>query len=463
MNNKRGGIVIFLSIVLSAVILVQTILFSGIALRYREIEARRTMQLQAEYLLSDYNESLLKNYGLYGLNHVGTDFSVFKRTNRFSENAVLSCDVIDKLSSEALEKAIADYMTLRYPTIVVSDIASRIAGAINEVKSSSIYNSGSKKSFSWMNQLKTIMGDSENWMWAIEGLEAVVDTIDFNDKLDDFYDFIDNLKTVVERSATLTFQDEDGIDQELNVFDPTSFTHLMEFLSGTIQGTDNEVLNHLYINAYAVNFFDSRLENTYFDGEAFPECNVYGTPFSEINTVNHSDIEYMLTGAQSTFGANFQTSSLIFLVRAISNLSTFLLDEVKVYKAQGVAEVLCMVVALLSAGTVVIDPVSAQYAILLIWAMTISFKDVDQLKSGKTVSLLHHSKVEDGAIGSALMTNYKDYVSFFMLFVSDDKILKRMLKILERINGGDINIAIELELTDQDHTYVLEDGYDLYK
>lgn len=462
-NNKKGAIIIFLSIVLSAVILVQTILFSGISLRYREIEARRTMQLQSEYILSNYNEKLLKNYGLYGLDHTITDFSLFNKTNRFSKDAILSYRSNDNLSIETLEKAIADYMTLRYPTIMVTDIASRIAKVIGEVKSNSLYKNGSQNSFSWMSQLKTLMGDPEQWMWAIEGIESLVDAIDFNDKLEDFYDFIDNLKMVVERSATLKFQNADGTEQKLNVFDPASFTQLLEFMTSTIQGSDNQLLNHLYINAYASNYFDSRLVNVIIDGNSFPESNVYGTPYTEINKTNHSDIEYLLTGATSTSAANFQTASLIFLVRAIFNLSSFFLDDEKLNTAQGVAEILCLAVALLSAGTVVIDPVSAQYVILLIWAMAVSFKDVDQLKSGKTVNILHHSKVEDGSLGRALNMDYRDYVSFFLLFVSDEKVLQRMLNILERINGGNINIAVRLELTDQDHTYVLEDGYDLYK
>mgnify|MGYP001169676559 CR=1 FL=1 len=462
-SNKKGSIIIFLSIVLSAVILVQTILFSGVSLRYREIEARRTMQLQSEYILSKYNEKLLKNYGLYGLERTISDFSVFEKTNRFSKDAVLSCVSNEKLSEEHLEKMISEYMTLRYPTIMLTDIGSRIAGAIIEVKSNAIYQNGGKKSFYWMSQLKTLMGDPENWMWAIEGIESLVDVIDFNDKLDEFYEFIDNFKMVVERSATLRFQNPNGSEQKLNVFNPASFTQLLEVLTSTIQGSDNPALNHLYVNAYAGNYFDSRLESIHIDGKSIPETNPYGTPYTEINSTNQSDIEYLLTGANSTSAANFQAASLIFLVRAILNLSSFFLDDVKLYKAQGVAEILCLTVALLSAGTVVIDPVSAQYVILLVWAMSVSFRDVDHLKSGKSVSILHHSKVEDGALGRALSTDYRDYITFFLLFVSDDKILTRMLKIFERINGGDITVAIRLELKDQDHAYFLEDGYDLYK
>jgi hypothetical protein len=66
-NNRRGAITVYLSIILSAVIMLSGILMDIVRIRAAEVQVRRAANTAAISALAGYNTKLKEDYGLFAL------------------------------------------------------------------------------------------------------------------------------------------------------------------------------------------------------------------------------------------------------------------------------------------------------------------------------------------------------------------------------------------------------------
>lgn len=465
LHKRRGGATIFLCIIMSALILSQSLLLAGAASRASESEMRRCIQLQTEQILCGYNDKLLKYYGMYILDPAVIDKSVFDECNRLFVDYDISLEPYTELTPELIEFGITDYMKPRFPTIIGYQLLEKLQCVLQSINKSELHNVGKKEQDGkWTGYLKDFISSADKWTGVLENVENFVDVIDFTGKLDDLKDFINDIRYVAEKAATQTLQREDSSEFKIDIFNPDSITNLLEIVSEKMNGESSSLAKYFYLNQYAVDFFDSTVKKCTIDGNKVEESNIYGVPFSEIHGPNRADIEYLLTGNGDEDSAIFYAKTYVFAARAVLNIGSYLFDSEKLNRALGIAEVISTAIAIISAGAVCVDPQVVKYVILLTWAIAQAFKDVGKLVSGEQITIIDNSKVSDNEkLKSALSTDYRDYIGFFLLFVDPDKILERMKTIFEKECGETAYVGISMSVDSNGKKYLLRDTYDVYK
>lgn len=464
-RNKRGGTLIFLCIIMSALILSQSVLLEGAITRESESEMRRCIQLQTEQILSGYNENMLKYYGIYVIDPTTINRNIFDECCRNSAYEDINLEPYCELTPELIGLGITDYMKPRFPTIVGYQLFEKIKTALQSINNSSSYNVGKKdQDGKWTGYIKDFMASSEKWTSVLENVENFVDIIDFTGKLNDLKNFAKDLRYVIENTATQKLQSNESSLFTIDIFDPDSITKLLEIVSEQMNADTSSLAEYFYLNQYSVSFFDSTVKKCSINGKKVEESNIYGIPFSEIHGSNRPDIEYLLTGCEDENTALFYAKTCVFASRAVLNLGSFLLDSEKQKQALGIAEIISTAISIISVGTVYVDPQVVKYVILLTWSIAQAFQDVGKLIDGEQITLIDNSKIESNEkVKSILSTKYRDYIGFFLLFVDKDKILSRINTVLEKESGEKPYVGISMTVISEGKTYALRDTYDVYK
>lgn len=464
-KNKRGGATIFLCIIMSALILSQSVLLAGAVTRASEAEMRRCIQLQTDQILSSYNDELLKYYGMYVIDPTAIDRSIFDECYRNSIYEKISLEPYTELSPELIGLGITDFMKPRFPTIIGYQLLDKIKNVLQSINKSSLYATGKKgQDGNWTGYLKDFIDSSDKWSGVLDNIENFVDIIGFTEKLDDLKDYVKDLRYVAEKSVTQVLQSDESNGFTLDIFDPDSITNLLGIVSRKMNGESSSAAEFMYLNQYSVSFFDSGVKKCNVNGKKVEESNIYGVPFSEIHGSNRPDIEYLLTGREDEESALFYAKTYVFAARAVLNLGSFLFDSEKQNQALGIAEVISTAIAVISVGAVYVDPQVVKYVVLLTWAIAQAFKDVGKLISGEQITLIDNSKIAGNEkVESILSTKYRDYIGFFLLFVDKDILLERMKTIFEKECGETAYIGISMSVESKGKTYALRDTYDVYK
>lgn len=463
-TNSRGGVVLFLCIIISALILSQTILLNGALMRSNEAEITRTAHLQSENVLCSYNRLLLENYGIYCFDDSALNRAVFDQCCRVPGIETVEVSGVRELRPEDLEKIINDYMKIRFPAMMGNGLLKRISSAISTINKSSL------KKEAILNQsdlLKTYMSDylssSDNWDDILDHAENFIDFIDYSDKLSDFKSFIKDLRETVKRAGTLKLQGNEYNSFSVDLFDPESINKVLDVLSYSIDSEVPDYYSYFYINKYAASLFDSNLEKIKDGSQSFDESNIYGISFSDINGGNKADLEYLLTGKDGKTAINI-CKTILFSSRAAINLGTFLLDREKMTTAEGIAAIVVACIAIISGGTVAIDPAVAKYLVIATWAISQSFQDLKTLTDGGTIPVIVHSSL-DGQEGlkALINTGYRDYIEIFMMFINREVLLSRMIEVFRRYTDGKLYVSVQTNVKYSGKSFRYEECYDSYK
>ena len=78
-RNKYGSTTVFLSIILTAMILVECTCIAVMWDYDRRLETDRALKIQLQTILSDYNRQLFEVYGIYAFNKSKVDTKIFNR------------------------------------------------------------------------------------------------------------------------------------------------------------------------------------------------------------------------------------------------------------------------------------------------------------------------------------------------------------------------------------------------
>lgn len=464
LSGRHGGAVLFLCIILSALILSQSILYLGAVSRASEAEMRRCLQLQADQYLCKYNDLLYEYFGIYGIGNQNHSQTVFDECMRFHTDVTFESKPYSELSADDLNAAVTDFMKIRMPAIAGYELIDRLKGVIESINGSTLVTQASTGvTNDWTKYLKEYVANTDHWSAILANAENFIDVIGFSEKLGDLKDFIQDLRFLVEKEGTQYLQnDEEGL-LNIDIFSPDALSKLTEFVSCISESDSGVFIERLYLNQYVMSLFDSSLETCSIDGNKINESNIFGVSYKEIHGTNQSDIEYLLTGVSEGKASVYITRTLIFSVRSVLNLGSFLFDNEKLNTAEGIADILSICIAAISAGSVVVEPQVIKYIVIFVWALVEACKDVNKLINGESICLISHSNIEDDKTVNALLTtDYRDYIGPFMLLVSKNDLLDRMIKIFKRDFGGTIYTGVYISAQSRGVEYSLRDRYDVY-
>ena len=456
--GRRGSITLFLCIVLSAVIFLESIYIAGAYQRKREVLVTEAVSHQVEQALSQFDRKCLDWYGVYALKEVKSGSSVFeKMTSRIGE-ASYSYEMVYPFDNSSLKACISDYMRLRGIAFEGNGIMERLGVSISQLSGNDKINGNGISA--WLPTFKKMLENKSYVKTILDKLKDMVKDAGFKEKLDQFSSFVDDARGVWEHGSSAAIEYGDT-SSTISMFDPTSISSLTQLFDTYIDADLPGFVDRMIMNEYASFQFDSRIKENIYDGSARPETNMIGIPFEDIHSENCSDLEYLLIGSDSTKVNQTAVSAILLGIRLILDMSAFMMNEAKRATALVIAEVMALVIALVSMGTVVLDPFSLQYAILFIMAYIQASMDVAALERGISVPLFYNDAVT--SIGGFASTRYRDYFRIALFFVPEDWLLTRMRNVIQRDAGGVLYTGIKGTGMLKESAYQVERRYELYE
>ena len=434
--GRHGSITIFLCLILSAIIVLESIYISGAYRRKREVILTEAVNHQAEQIMSQFNKDYLDWYGIYALDNIEAGSSVFETMTSGMEETSFQYELTDKLGPEDIRTSIIDFMKLRGIAFEGHGIIERLGASLKDLSNREKY----------------------SFFWGI--VKKICEAMGIEDKVQEFTNFVDQLDDVWRADSSAAFQAGDT-SIVLSIYDPTCVSTIAGVFDRYLDWDMPTLVDRFLINEYASFSFDS-LVKSYEDSDEEEECNILGIPFSDIHGENRLDLEYLLVGNDSDFYKRSASFGFLLGTRLILDLSAFLMDSGKKTLALAIAEVMSILIMVISCFTVIISPRVLQFFVLFAMAYIRAFSDVLKLTSGKTVPLFYNDKVTN-TLGNFADTVYRDYYRVFLFLVPEDKLLSRMQYIIEKDCGEDLYTGVRATGTWKDVSYQVERRYSLYE
>lgn len=444
-KSKRGTSTLFLAIILSALILVETTYIAFAADLDRRLTYTRALKEQTEIYLASYDRQLFKTYGIYAFDSNRMNTLVFNEilaANGYDTGDVMYASGMYSIDTETLRRAVACYYSYRASGVLFQRFASQIMLLLTQLDESGVIGELSEFMSSPASGLmgRIIDGGAE----ITEAISIAASTLGFdetNPAYQQFMSIVSSLNAITNDSPDIS-----------NGFDPSDIGFifdLLEFNSDMYDaGTffEENINMHGCLADYAANNFDCRLlEDTAIDG----------TPFNCFHADNESDAEYILTGLEGYAGralTGYMVFGALFLKNLVCDLTDPSLQEIIV----PTAELLSAIITVLSAGTVILPAEVYELIVVILIAEIESVIELVQVYNGEEVSFISWEG-ED-----VLRLNYRSFLTVFMNYVPDQLILDRMLVVFDRDFPGFVT-GIETSTDYRGETLSYEAVYELYE
>lgn len=453
--GRHGAITIFLCLLLSAVIVLESIYIYGAYRRKQEVILTAAVSHQVEQTLSQFNRDYLDWYGVYALTSVDSDRAVFDRMTRNIGNVDYCYELTCEMCNEDLRAAVSEYMRLRGMAFEGSVMMDRLNISISQITGNDKLSGVGVAA--WLPTFKAYIENKEKYSPFLTVIEKICKTTGIDDKLSDFFDFADDLSEVWAKNSSATMQIGDT-SAYVSVFDPTCLQSLTNAFDAYMDADLPGIVDRLLLNEYAAFSFDSNVK--VYDGDE-EEANMIGIPFSEIHDDNRGDLEYLLVGDNRPVTNTYVSFGLLMGTRLLLDMSAYLLDDSKKAIALGIAEVLAVLIAVLSAGSIIVEPSTLQYVVLFIMAYIRAYRDGVRLLAGYSVPLFYNDKVTS-TLGVFSDTYYRDYYRIFLMFVPEESLLSRMRQVIT-MDCGQLYTGISATGSLNGAEYHVERRYELYE
>ncbi len=455
-KNEQGSISLFFLILLPVTVLLLFVLFSNAQVNKNELDFIRRCENEMDLLLGTYNRQLWHDFGLWGTDQNSLDLyrqeldEHFVATD-FVVNTTVSAEQY-LTENEQFKKQIGRQMNLRAPIYIVNDILSRNE-SYYQLTDSIARQKDILSSMDIFDQPQGILQHKEDYLAeptnednAMEPAETGSET-DANSKeisekenselqnkgfaiIEDLLkDAESSLIPVYESMGTSTGDNDFSMNALAQIF--ASLDHLS--INQTIP-----LLDRIEVNEYLFRYYTlacSEIERNEMmlslrtpDGRKHKDLIENGRK-NEIEQIvfQADDAEQALKKSKNTMYA-LCFSYHLFYKLTDSYMKNLYLTE---------ATALSGSIALISGGTVIIDPNSLVYLITLADALKDTGTDIDKLFKGQNIIF----KIGD----SELKMNYYDLLYTIALFSSEDQLLAGMTRIREQIIPGTYCVAFKMQ------------------
>ena len=414
-RSKKGTTTLFLAIILSALILVESTYMAYVADLDRRLTYTRALKEQTQIYLASYDRILFKAYGIYAFNASQIDSELFDSilsSNGYETGDVMYVSGVYSFDTEALKRAVAVFYSYRAPGIVINRLSEYINALIEQLDSSGAYSSIRQFTSSPASGVfgRILSGGSD----IVEAVLMAVNTLGLDEsspELQFFWSLMDGLGTLN--------NDHPDIGEGFDPTDTGFLLNMIEFQSGLYGiGTSfyEGIGQHLCLFDYAANNFDTFLPD---------DTTMNGTEFPAFHEDNIPDSEYILTGIEGVGGCAL-TFLYIYGFCFVKNLVTNLTDPDTYELMQAAGEILSAVVSALSLGSVPLPPEVYTAVIAAVLSELQSTGDLSDILAGDSITLY-----EVEGLGGITM-DYRDFLTIYMSFVPDDLLVSRMVQIINR-------------------------------
>ncbi|MCQ2482163.1 MAG: hypothetical protein MJ153_01580 [Clostridia bacterium] len=449
-NSKRGSSSVFIAIILSAVITVESTYLFAVIQMERIVTINRALKAQIETIMGDYDRELFKVYGIYGFCKGELDDTVFNNVltaNGIDPEGYVIIEDFKALATEELRSAIESYYSYRGAAVLGNECSTLLLSAVESLDEYGIMSSlRSLTSGKAKGVIQDILNGTEKVAEIISVVENFTGIDDAESKIGDYIDMMDDYSYAKRHSPNL----DNGIDIS-NLSSVYDFLDDMDDLTADISDSTPDLLFHLPLCHYASYNFDSRMDN---------DKSIIGESFTEIHQDNFEDVEYILTGLEGR-SAEFGVNSGIFVICFLSELVSNANNSKVMSVIDGIATVISIIVDILTLGVGLAIPIKAyEVLILVIYSIINSVSDVNAVLDGYSVSLFEVDGIPVLQEGM-LIFEYRDFIFSMMLWRKDEVILDRMLYVLNR-DFGDMITSFDLGYQYENTYLSLGGGYYLY-
>ena len=278
-KGRKGTITLFLCIILSAAIILESIYIKGAYRRKQEVILTTAVSHQVEQILSQFNRNYQDWYGIYVLDSVESDHAVFDEMTKKYQDMSFQYELTDEFTNDDLRKSISEYMRLRGLAFEGSGIMDRLGLSISKLTGSdAITGSGIS---SWLPTFQDYFLNREEFSEMWEKVEEKCAENGLEDKLTDFYSFVDDLDEVWKKNVSAVMEIGDTT-VPISLFDTSCVGYMTSAMDKYMDYQLPSIVDRLLINEYAAFSFDSRVKEYEENSRSVEEANIIGIPFSEI-------------------------------------------------------------------------------------------------------------------------------------------------------------------------------------
>lgn len=445
-RNKHGASSIFLSFILSALILVECTFLAFVWNLDYALSVNTALKTEIDTILSDYNRQLFDVYGIYAFSLDEVDNECFNKAleiNGLSTQSTLYISGKYKFTTEDLRKAIASYYLYRSTGVVAKTLVDSFSDMFLKLDSSGILNKiGEYMESPAADYVSKIIKGSET---AEQWIDKVSDKVDVEELLKQAV----NIDSLRQDYADAISQSGIGID-----VDVANWEQFLDCMSGfesfgnTLTDASLSTTTKFLTSHYCAYNFDCIMPPE-------DDASLNGTPFEAIHGKRRADCEFMITGDNDYFTIFGLHMKLIYILTA-GNMLTDFANETYRNTINAISEVISLIILALSEGTVDIDYRIIAVGITFYVGLIQSIKDYLDLTKGKRIVFF---KYEDTDL---LQFSYRDFLFLFCLFTPEDDLLQRSLIVIKR-DYGMLYKGIRLEADFRGETYYVEKSYQLYE
>ena len=439
-RNKYGASTVFMAIILSALVIVETVFLSIVKDSDRRLEVSRALKCEAEAILAGYNRDLFRVYGIYAFGPDKVNDEVFAKVvsaNSGDELMALECGGLEELDGYALRKAIVSYYSYRSLGMILKEGMEQLSGLLKSVDDTGLLGKINEYMSSGASgYLSDILSGAVKIDSVLSGSGESGDTSSIKD-----------LTRIIDDSR----DDVTSFDKDMDITDLRGLTDMVSSLESMVNRSGDTLfsaIDHILIAHYASYNFDCVVDND-------ADMSIIGERFSDIHDGDLCDSEFIMTGRSGKAGS-YAVSAFILAALFAKEFISVYSDASARAKYKTAASLISTAIAILSFGTVVLDPEVIETVLIVIVSLCKAAKGLGELKKGETVAF-----VEKGG-HEFLKLGYRDFMFLFMMFVPDDDLLSHMLTVLKR-DYGDLYTGINL-VTDYGGTeYDITKSYVMYE
>lgn len=445
-RNRHGASSIFLAIILSAVILVECTFLAFVWNLDYALSVNTALKTEIDTVLADYNRQLFDVYGVYAFSLEGIDNECFNKAleiNGLSAQSTLYVSGRHKVTTEDLRKAISSYYLYRSTGLVAKTLVNSFSDMFLQLDNSGML----KKIGQFMDSpaadyvSKIIKGSETAEQWINKAGDVL--------NIDELLEEAANIDSLRKDYADSIRQSGIGIDVDVANWEQfldcmSGFESFGNTLSDASLGTSTKFMTSHYC-AYN---FDCIMPPK-------DDASINGTPFDAIHGTRKADCEYLIAGDNDFFTIFGLHLDLIYILTA-GNMLTDFANETYRTTINAISEVISLIIAAVSEGTVQIDYRIIAVGLTFYVGLVQSMKNYYDLTKGERIVFFKYEDMD------LLQFSYRDFLFLFCLFTPEDDLLKRSLHVLKR-DYGTLYKGVRLEADFRGETYYVEKSYQLYE
>ncbi|HHV42877.1 MAG TPA: hypothetical protein GXX72_08605, partial [Clostridiaceae bacterium] len=411
---QKGSLALTFCLLVPVVFSLLLALFDSGVKDRKDLDLTRCLAANIEMNLARFDRKLWQDFGLISLNENFVELSTESYDNK---GAITITGESSLYENSVLTEQISRHMKLRFPVNIIREILDRT----NKIKISDNMSLESS-----LNKLTS----EEAYVKAGEEISAgPADDVEWKKEFDDY--LATEVTTIYEGIASslmpVHLYDKQGdITSGLkpDFFNPQDMSRIATVFDTLLTAPRTTALDKVYLAAYAMAYFPAAVSSQIISHNSVPRYTPDGRSHLDLSRNRAYELEEIITGLDGKKAAK-EVKSRLILLRSLIQLAHHAQDKTLRFTYKMAANAIVTSIAIISLGTVVLPAEPFEYLLLVADAIADGRSDVTRLRDGYGVNFWPEDK-------SSIILYYHDYMLLMLLVQSEDTLLSRMSKIIQR-------------------------------